>query len=70
LKVQEAFDRDLEETYTGLSVNETVFRLIRAGYAARAKKVQGEFKVPEKTMWWIRCVIRRMLYNLLLTSGL
>ncbi len=56
LKMQEAFDRDLEETYTGLSVNETLFRLTRAGYAARAKKVQGEFKVPEKTMWWIRYV--------------
>lgn len=54
LKMQEAFDRDLEETYTGLSVNETLFRLLRSGYAARAKKVQSEFKTPEKTFWWIR----------------
>jgi vacuolar protein sorting-associated protein 16 len=57
LKMQEAFDRDLEETYTGLSVNETLYRLMRAGYAARAKKVQSEFKVPEKTIWWIRFVV-------------
>jgi hypothetical protein len=56
LKMQEAFDRDLEEAYTGLSVNETLYRLMRAGYAARAKKVQSEFKVPEKTVWWIRSV--------------
>jgi len=54
LKMQEAFDRDLEETYTGLSVNKTLFRLLRAGYAGRAKKVQSEFKVSEKTFWWIR----------------
>jgi vacuolar protein sorting-associated protein 16 len=54
LKMQEAFDRDLEETYTGLSVNETLYRLTRSGYTSRAKKVQSEFKVPEKTMWWIR----------------
>ena len=68
LKMQEAFDRDLEETYTGLSVNETLFRLIRAGYAARAKKVQGEFKVPEKTIWWIRYGLGAMHHNLLLTN--
>ncbi|KFY51994.1 hypothetical protein V496_08707 [Pseudogymnoascus sp. VKM F-4515 (FW-2607)] len=54
LKMQEAFDRDLEETYTGLSVNETVFRLLRSGYSSRAKKVQSEFKLGEKTFWWIR----------------
>jgi hypothetical protein len=54
LKMQEAFDRDLEETYTGLSVNQTLFKLIRSGYSTRAKKVQSEFKVPEKTVWWIR----------------
>jgi hypothetical protein len=54
LKMQEAFDRDLTDTFTGLSVNETIFKLIRLGYASRAKKIQSEFKVPEKTAWWIR----------------
>lgn len=54
LKMQEAFDRDLTEIFTGLSVNETIFKLIRLGYASRAKKMQSEFKVPEKTAWWLR----------------
>jgi vacuolar protein sorting-associated protein 16 len=54
LRMQEAFDRDLEEAYTGLSVNQTLFRLFRSGYITRAKKIQSEFKVPEKTFWWIR----------------
>lgn len=54
LRMQEAFDRDLTESFTGLSVNETIFKLIRLGYASRAKKMQSEFKVPEKTAWWIR----------------
>lgn len=54
LRMQEAFDRDLTESFTGLSVNETMFKLIRLGYSSRAKKIQGEFKVPEKTAWWIR----------------
>lgn len=54
LKMQEAFDRDLSDTFTGLSVNQTIFKLMRLGYNGRAKKLQSEFKVPEKVVWWIR----------------
>ncbi|KAI1082357.1 vacuolar protein sorting-associated protein 16 [Whalleya microplaca] len=54
LRLQEAFDRDLTDTFTGLSVNETLFKLIRLGYHNKAKKIQSEFKVPEKVAWWIR----------------
>ncbi|KAF5000719.1 hypothetical protein FGRMN_1560 [Fusarium graminum] len=54
LRMQEAFDRDLTDTFTGLSVNETMFKLIRLGYQGRAKKIQSEFKVPEKVAWWTR----------------
>ncbi|KAF7545548.1 hypothetical protein G7046_g9538 [Stylonectria norvegica] len=54
LRLQEAFDRDLADTFTGLSVNETLFKLIRLGNHQRAKKIQSEFKVPEKVAWWIR----------------
>lgn len=54
LRMQEQFDRDLTESFTGLSVYETMFKLIRLGYASRAKKMQNEFKVPEKTAWWVR----------------
>jgi hypothetical protein len=54
LRMQEAFDRDLTDTFTGLSVNQTMFKLIRLGYHGRAKKIQSEFKVPEKVACWIR----------------
>ncbi|CAG9993459.1 unnamed protein product [Clonostachys byssicola] len=54
LRIQETLDRDLTDTFTGLSVNETMFKLIRLGYHGRAKKIQSEFKVPEKVAWWIR----------------
>lgn len=57
LKMQEAFDREITDSsgsYSGLSVNETMSRLIKTGYIKRAAKVQSEFKVPEKTYWWIR----------------
>jgi hypothetical protein len=56
LRMQEAFEGDSTEAFTGLSINETMFKLIRLGYANGAKKLQGDFKVPEKTAWWIRYV--------------
>ncbi|OIW33776.1 vacuolar protein sorting-associated protein 16 [Coniochaeta ligniaria NRRL 30616] len=54
LRLQEALDRDLTDTFTGLSVNETVFKLIRLGYHGRAKKVAAEFRLPERVLWWTR----------------
>ncbi|KAM7184324.1 putative vacuolar protein sorting-associated protein 16 [Rhypophila sp. PSN 637] len=54
LRMQEVYEHDLTDSFTGLSVNQTMFKLIRLGYHGRAKKVQSEFKVPEKVTWWIR----------------
>ncbi|KYK61842.1 vacuolar sorting protein [Drechmeria coniospora] len=54
LRMQEAFDRDLTDTFTGLSVNETMFKLMRLGYSSQAKKMQSEFRVPDRVAWWIR----------------
>lgn len=56
LKAQEALDKDLADhaEFFGLSLNETIYRLTRAGYGKRAHKMQGEFKMPEKTYWWLR----------------
>lgn len=56
LKMQEAFDKEIGDSagYTGLSVNDTIYKLIRSGYGKRAQKIQSDFKVPEKTWWWLR----------------
>lgn len=54
LRMQEALDRDLTEKFYGLSVNETMAKLIQLGYNGRAKKIQSEFRVPDKVAWWIR----------------
>ncbi|RMD42720.1 hypothetical protein DV735_g2410, partial [Chaetothyriales sp. CBS 134920] len=58
LKLQEAFDKEVSDTsagsFVGLSVNETMFRLIKYGYSKRAARIQSDFKVPEKTWWWVR----------------
>lgn len=55
IRVQTFLDQDLGEGhYTGLSLNETILRLIKSGYGKRAAKIQSDFKVPEKTWWWLR----------------
>jgi hypothetical protein len=56
LKAQDALDKDLADhsEFLGLSLNETVYRLVRGGYGKRAQKIQSEFKMPEKTFWWLR----------------
>ena len=54
LKMQDAMNKELSETFAGLSVNQVIFKLTRLGYTSRAKKVQSEFRVPEKTFWWLR----------------
>jgi len=54
LRMQNVFQEQLTEEFTGLSVNETIFKLIRLGYTSRVKEMQSDFKVPDKTFWWIR----------------
>ncbi|KAL8936002.1 MAG: hypothetical protein Q9211_004401 [Gyalolechia sp. 1 TL-2023] len=54
IRVQASLDQDLDAHYSGLSLNETLLRLIRTGYGKRAGKLQSDFKVPEKTWWWLR----------------
>ena len=57
LKMQDAFDKDITDSsgsYIGLSVNETIYRLIGSGYGKRAQRVRDEFKLPDKTWWWVR----------------
>ena len=57
LKMQEVFDKDVSDSsgsFVGMSVNKTMFRLIHSGYSKRAAKVQSDFKVPDKTWWWVR----------------
>ncbi|KAL9590998.1 MAG: hypothetical protein Q9203_000194 [Teloschistes exilis] len=54
IRVQASLDQDLDAHYSGLSLNETLLRLITTGYGKRAIKIQSDFKLPEKTWWWLR----------------
>ncbi|KAK4456206.1 putative vacuolar protein sorting-associated protein 16 [Podospora aff. communis PSN243] len=54
LHSQQVLEGNLNDSFTGLSVNQTLFKLTKLGYHGRAKKIQSEFKVPERVSWWIR----------------
>ncbi|KAL8803652.1 MAG: hypothetical protein Q9182_003067 [Xanthomendoza sp. 2 TL-2023] len=54
IRAQASLDHDLDAHYSGLSLNETMLRLIKTGYGKRAAKLQSDFRVPEKTWWWLR----------------
>ena len=54
LKLQDGLSRDLDESYSGLSLHETIHLLIRSGYGKRALKLQSEFHVSDKVYAWIR----------------
>lgn len=54
LKIQDTLTKELTESFMNLSLNQTIFELTRLGYPSRAKKLQTEFKVQEKTYWWVR----------------
>lgn len=56
LKLQESYDKDLKppSSYVGLSVNETLFRLIVDSENSKAAKFQTGFKVAEETFWNVK----------------
>ena len=62
IRIQDTLDRDIGDSaeggsgqhFTGLSLNATLLRLITLGYGKRAAKHQSDFRIPEKTWWWLR----------------
>jgi hypothetical protein len=55
LRIQQNLTKDLPEpSFTSLSLHQTITQLIRLGYGSRAKKLGADFKLPEKTVWWLR----------------
>lgn len=54
LALQSAYDADLGTDYTGLSLNKTIFGLLKVGEDKKVQKLTSDFKVPDKSAWWIR----------------
>lgn len=54
LHFQQTFEKDVGERFVGLSVNQTMAKLISLGHMKRAAKVQSEFKVGYVSFAWVR----------------
>ena len=61
IRVQDSLDHDLSSDavnatarFSGLSLNETLFRLVKIGQGKRAAKLVSDFHISDKIWWWIR----------------
>lgn len=54
LHLQQQLEKDIHQSFVGLSVSETIYKCMTEGQASRASKVKSEFKVPDKRYWWIK----------------
>ncbi|KAF9114225.1 hypothetical protein BGX27_011427 [Mortierella sp. AM989] len=54
LQLQAQLEKDYAQSFTGLSISSTVYKLITINQSNRANKVRGDFKMPDKRFWWIK----------------
>jgi hypothetical protein len=56
LKLQESYDKELQPraSYVGLSVNETLSKLIVDNENSKASKLQSTFKITDETFWNVK----------------
>lgn len=54
LKMQEALDKDVDLKFTGRSLNDTLFQLIKGGALKRATRIANDFRVPDKQFWRVK----------------
>lgn len=54
LHLQETLEKDLPHKFLDLSLNQTLFDLIRLGYTSRAQKLKSDFSIPDKRFWWLK----------------
>lgn len=54
LDLQKSFEKEFHDLFIDLSVNETVFKLIKLNQMTTALKMKTEFKIPIKRFWWLK----------------
>jgi vacuolar protein sorting-associated protein 16 len=54
LKLQEAIEKDFGSGFIGLSLNDTLFKLIRLGGLKRATRISSDFRTPDRVFWWLK----------------
>ncbi|KAI8328235.1 Vps16, C-terminal region-domain-containing protein [Chlamydoabsidia padenii] len=54
LQLQTRLEKDTYQTFSGLSVSETIYKCTVLGKHGKAFKVKAEFKVNDKRFWWVK----------------
>ncbi|KAG4306374.1 hypothetical protein PORY_000362 [Pneumocystis oryctolagi] len=54
LELQRNYEKEFHESFVGLSVNETILKLIKLNQMETALKIKTDFKIPVKRFWWLR----------------
>ncbi|KAI9486646.1 MAG: Vps16, C-terminal region-domain-containing protein [Benjaminiella poitrasii] len=54
LQFQIALEKDVQQSFTGLSTSETIYKCTTLGLHNKASKIRTEFKIPDKRFWWVK----------------
>ncbi|KAI8983029.1 Vps16, N-terminal region-domain-containing protein [Pilobolus umbonatus] len=54
LQFQLTLEKDSGQSYTGLSISDTIYKCTTQGQHNKASKIKTDFKVPDKRFWWIK----------------
>ncbi|KAI7862783.1 Vps16, C-terminal region-domain-containing protein [Spinellus fusiger] len=54
LQFQIQLEKDIHQTFVGLSVSETIYKCTTFGQHAKATKLKTDFKAPDKRFWWVK----------------
>ncbi|EGC36173.1 hypothetical protein DICPUDRAFT_32286 [Dictyostelium purpureum] len=52
--LQKELETSLQEQFEGMSISDTIYKLISLNQGKRANSIKSEFKVPDKRFWWIK----------------
>ncbi|KAG2191805.1 hypothetical protein INT46_001161 [Mucor plumbeus] len=54
LQFQLTLEKDTQQSFTGLSTSETIYKCTTLGQHNKASKIKTDFKIPDKRFWWVK----------------
>ncbi|KAI8327280.1 Vps16, C-terminal region-domain-containing protein [Choanephora cucurbitarum] len=54
LQFQLQLEKDTQQSFTGLSTSETIYKCTVLGQHNKASKIKTDFKIPDKRFWWVK----------------
>ncbi|KAI7898789.1 Vps16, C-terminal region-domain-containing protein [Cokeromyces recurvatus] len=54
LHFQTALEKETQQSFTGLSISETIYKCTTLGLHNKTSKIRTDFKIPDKRFWWVK----------------